>query len=233
MTKFDLLAVDAGNTRIKIGCFKNKELKDVIYWSPDEPLPPISGTIGHIISVSIKEEELMEKIARLAHGWRIIETFDPFHFPSDYRLEELGMDRKMILHAAQAISEFKSLLLVSMGTCITMDWIDGSGVHRGGRISPGWNIRYDAMHRFTKRLPLLEGEVAPLIGTHTQEAMQSGAFQGCLSEISDVYRQIQQKDPALRLWCTGGDAEIFVPLIQVPVEHHPHLVLHGLAQYHS
>lgn len=233
MTKFDLLAVDAGNTRVKIGCFNKRQLQEIFYWNPGEPLPAIRGDVGHLISVSWKEEDLMEEIARMANAWRIIETFDVFPFPSKYLKEEMGMDRKMLIYAAQSISSFNSLLLVSLGTCMTMDWIDQHGVHQGGRISPGWNMRLEAMHRGTKRLPFLEREIAPLLGTHTQEAMRSGAFQGMMSEITLAFQEIQQKDPNLRLWCTGGDAEIFVPLIQIPVEHHPHLVLHGLAHYHS
>ncbi len=233
MTEFDLIAVDVGNTRVKIGGFRHKTLQEVKVWKPGEPLPDFHGTVGHIVSVSWKEEELMEEIARLCNAWRIIQASDPFHFPSNYRLAEMGMDRKMMIHAAQSLSDFKSILIVSMGTCMTMDWIDQNGVHQGGRISPGWNMRLEGMHRHTKRLPLLEGETAPLVGTNTQEAMQSGAFHGMLSEIADVFRQIQQNDPSLRLWCTGGDADIFVPTIQLPVEHHPHLVLHGLAHYHS
>ncbi len=233
MREFDLIAVDVGNTRVKIGGFCQKNLQEVTYWNPGEPLPNFYGAVGHIVSVSWNEEELMEEIARMCNAWLIIRPNDPFHFPSNYQLLELGMDRKMMVHAAQSISNFKSILLVSLGTCMTMDWIDQHGIHQGGRISPGWNMRLEGMHRQTKRLPLLDGEAAPLVGTNTQEAMQSGAFHGMLSEINDVFQQIQQKDPSLRLWCTGGDADIFVPYIHLPVEYHPHLVLHGLAHYHS
>jgi len=233
LLQFDLIAVDAGNTRVKIGGFRNQQLQEVAYWTPGEPLPNFYGDIGHIVSVSWKEEELMEQLARLANGWRMIEPHDPFLFPSDYALKEMGMDRKMMIHAAQSTSDFQSILVVSLGTCMTMDWIDQHGIHRGGRIAPGWFMRLDGMHRLTKRLPLLEGEEAPLLGTCTQEAMQSGAFQGILAEIHQLFQEIQQKDPQVRLWCTGGDADIFVPLIQHPVEHRPHLVLHGLAHYRS
>ncbi|MFY8131931.1 MAG: hypothetical protein ACOVOL_01755, partial [Bacteroidia bacterium] len=115
MREFDLIAVDVGNTRVKIGGFHQKKLQEVRYWIPGEPLPNFYGTVGRIVSVSWNEKELMEEITQLCNTWQIISPNDSFQFPSNYRLPEMGMDRKMMIHAAQSISNFKSILLVSLG----------------------------------------------------------------------------------------------------------------------
>ncbi len=84
-----------------------------------------------------------------------------------------------------------------MGTCITYDLIDRNAVFQGGLISPGVRMRFNAMHTFTKRLPLFEPEQEPdLIGKSTRQAMQSGVMNGTLAEIEGIIERYRHKYPS-------------------------------------
>ena len=48
----------------------------------------------------------------------------------------------------------QNLLIVDIGTCITMDVLTNDGIFLGGRISPGIHLRYKSLS-FTQQLPLL------------------------------------------------------------------------------
>ena len=41
------------------------------------------------------------------------------------------------------------------GTCITYNYVSAEGVFLGGNISPGLEMRFNGLHRFTARLPLV------------------------------------------------------------------------------
>ena len=61
------------------------------------------------------------------------------------------------------------MLVIDAGTCITYDFINSKKEYLGGSISPGIQMRYNALHQFTSQLPLLESvNKAILTGTNTE-----------------------------------------------------------------
>ena len=50
-------------------------------------------------------------------------------------------------------SRDQELLVIDAGTAITYDFLSG-GIYKGGNISPGLNMRFRALNRFTGKLPL-------------------------------------------------------------------------------
>jgi type III pantothenate kinase len=55
-------------------------------------------------------------------------------------------------------------LVIDAGTCVTYDFIDQEDNYLGG-ISPGLRLRYESLHAFTAKLPLLSIEdITALIG---------------------------------------------------------------------
>ena len=65
-----------------------------------------------------------------------------------------GMDRWALCNA-HFLEGYQSFLLVTMGTCITYNVVC-DGVFLGGAISPGWEMRYEAMNKMTAALPRVQ-----------------------------------------------------------------------------
>src|SRR5690606_693920 len=63
--------------------------------------------------------------------------------------DTLGMDRLAGACGAHALFPTQNCLVIDAGTCVTFDFVDGSGVYYGGGISPGLHMRFKAMHTFT------------------------------------------------------------------------------------
>ena len=125
----------------------------------------------------------------------------------------LGTDRAANAFAVQAnclpdVAPTESWLIVDAGTCVTFDlWHQEK--HCGGAIAPGGSMRLTSMKTGTARLPEVpDSSPTPQggLGTTTEEAMSSGAWQGIEAEIRGKWLGLRQNVPNLGLLLTGGDA---------------------------
>jgi type III pantothenate kinase len=154
----------------------------------------------------------------------------PLPFINTYRSPgTLGADR--VANAAGAISKYpgRNVLVIDTGTCIKMDLVKAEGAYAGGSISPGLNMRYQALHRYTGRLPLLEPEEqATLIGTTTAESIHSGVLNGMVAEIDGLISRYESRFPDLVCLLTGGDHSLFSGKLKSRIFAAPTLTLEGL-----
>jgi len=125
--------------------------------------------------------------------------------------------------------------VIDGGTCITYDWIDAGGNYFGGSISPGVNMRYNALNHYTSSLPLVNTDkiFESNSGDDTETAMLSGVQNGVKFELSGFIESYSKNKNELNIILTGGDSiffdtllknSIFAPCIKIE----PHLVLKGL-----
>jgi type III pantothenate kinase len=70
--------------------------------------------------------------------------------------ETLGKDRIAAIAAASFLYPGQNVLVVDAGTAITYDIKTSQEEYPGGNISPGLMMRFEALHRFTSQLPLLQ-----------------------------------------------------------------------------
>ena len=131
--------------------------------------------------------------------------------------DTLGSDRLAAAVGAYCIPEChnRDILVVDMGTAITYDRVNATGVYSGGNIAPGIALRLKALSSFTARLPIINREdiaqhYTTVWGKTTTSAMVAGAVRGVVAEI-EYYRSISPKDTAVVI--TGGDAELFADLL--------------------
>ena len=119
----------------------------------------------------------------------------------------LGNDRRALVAAAAKHYPKQDVLVIDAGTCITYDFKNKNNEYLGGGISPGLQMRYDAMHHFTARLPSLSPVTeVPFIGTSTQESMHSGVILGLAHEVDGIIGDYQKYSNSLEIILTGGDA---------------------------
>ncbi len=141
-----------------------------------------------------------------------------------------GADRWAADIGAIAQDPEHTLLIIDAGTCITYDLFSADGCLLGGAISPGVQLRLNAMHEHTALLPQIEAEKeAVLLGYDTRTHMLSAAVNGARFEMEGYIRQLLSTYPDLHVFITGGNTFDFSADITCPVTHDPYLVFKGLA----
>ena len=92
-------------------------------------------------------------------------------------------------------------------------------------------MRFQALQELTARLPLVPADPeAPLYGQSTTGSIQSGVWQGYLSECEGMIRKYDAKYEHLVVIITGGDAAAVKDKLKMTIFAFPDLVLYGLMQ---
>ncbi len=122
----------------------------------------------------------------------------------------LGLDRLAAAIGAAIHYPRKDVLIIDIGTCITYDLVAAQNGYMGGSISPGFQLRYQSLHNYTAKLPLLSLVAKTnLVGSNTTQAIQGGVVNGLLAEVKQMILQYQATYPQLQTILCGGDA-VFV-----------------------
>ncbi len=224
--------IDYGNTFAKIGVFKEDELLFTARGLAREDLLGILNREQpeHLLVCSVtKERKELEEIFSAFPRKIILDHNTPLPVVNGYGTPEtLGYDR--IAGAVGAFARFpgEDCLIIDMGTAIKYDFIDRHGVFRGGIISPGKQMRFRALHTFTRKLPLIDSDEIPeLLGSSTESCIKSGVINGIAEELNGIIVRYSQ-NAGLRVLICGGDANLFESQIKSAKFATPNLVLEGL-----
>ena len=232
-----LLAVDIGNTKIKAAVFEDTALLQKFVFDKEEVAqgvekifsdhPQIAKSV--LSSVGNNHPELLselDKRSRLV----TIDRDSSFPFINRYATPDtLGIDRMVL--SAGAVLQFPKAnrLVIDAGTCITYDFTDSNDNYLGGAISPGLQLRYNAMHTFTAKLPLLYAEMPEkYIGDTTETAMHSGAVNGMIYELEGFVRQYNEQYQELTIILTGGDADFLAKRLKNTIFANSNFLLESL-----
>ncbi len=141
---------------------------------------------------------------------------------------KLGVDRWVALIGARHACP-GPVCVADCGTAITVDAMDSEGVHLGGVIAPGLMMMRRSLVSGTSALPFAKEDFRGSFVRETAAAIGSGTLQAAAGLVERCYRETASKlggDP--RLLLTGGDALAIGPLLEMPFESRPDLVLEGL-----
>ncbi len=142
----------------------------------------------------------------------------------------LGLDRIASSCGAMFLYPKQNCLVIDAGTCITYDFIDEYANYLGGAISPGMQMRFQALNTFTAKLPLvkIDNGQPNLIGNTTTNSIKSGVFYGLINEVDGFINQYLQQYPSMRCLLCGGDTTFFDSHLKNSIFAHPDLVAIGL-----
>jgi type III pantothenate kinase len=233
-----ILAIDAGNTRIKWG------LHDATMWkargiSPTADAANIGlqwsavpkGTRG--IASNVAGAEVGAHLERAAGergvALEIIRTrAQQLGVTNAYRDPgQLGTDRWAALVAAHRMMP-GGKIVVNAGTALTIDALGGDGRFHGGLIVPGPALMRRSLDRGTAGLRLTEGAFEPF-PTSTPNAITTGAIQACVGAIERVRSDMLARDLGpLGLVLSGGAAMEIAAYLPMPATFNENLVLDGL-----
>lgn len=210
----EIIVIDAGNTSIKIGYFKNDQLlksercaKNNL--SDTSEILKNHKNTGIIIS-SVLSDQDNESIFRHLKNAEILSKNNNFPFNTTYETpNSLGFDRICNAAFLSKHSTSQTSIVIDIGTCIKFD-VMHNNQFIGGSISPGIDLRYKAMNDYTGKLPLLNNRKSNhLSGKNTNENLTSGVINGIQAEINGFINQYDNEYTDLTFFMTGGDAEYF------------------------
>lgn len=206
------LIVDIGNTSSKVAEYQNDILQQTLRFQRDDDfLHYISKhkDVNSIVS-SVRTETFTEKVLSILSAPLLLDHNTKIPIENHYATPKtLGNDRLANVVAASALKEGNSLV-IDVGTCLKIDFINSQKQYLGGLISLGLNMRYQALHNFTANLPLYKDETTnQLLGNSTQSSLITGVFLGMLQEIKGFITSYEKKHKLLNLFLTGGDLSYF------------------------
>ena len=206
------LIIDIGNTYSKVAIFNKKELfdkstiKDLTLRKLKEFT--FSQTIQATIISSVVD--LTREYHKIIKFYSAIFLDTNLNFPIKLKYknpESLGCDRIASLVAAYKTFPKQDVLVFDLGTCLTVDILNKNGVHLGGRISPGIQMRFNALHHFTSHLPKINlTNKTPNLGTDTKTSIISGVQQGVIDEIKSIISFYMKENSKINVVFTGGDS---------------------------
>lgn len=250
-----LLAIDAGNTNIKLGIFQGSQLlanwrlttdrqrSADEYWNEVRQLFERAGmdvkSVAAIMVASVVPQlnnmlKLMsERYLQITPGFVDHTTNTGLKILYD-EPSELGADR--IVSAVAAVEKYGApCIVVDFGTATTFNAINSSREFCGGIIAPGIMTSAEALFSRAAKLPRVSIERPKnVIGTSTREALQSGIFHGYKNLVDGLLedmRQAMQETP--KVIATGGLARVLGDALHVTYEIDPNLTLDGLRIIHE
>ena len=245
-----LLAIDAGNSNILAGVFKDDRL--VCDWrlltearktvdeygimfqnlyrsahlTPEETEAVIIACVippllGTLEEISRKYFHLDPLVVDAGVKTGITVLYD--------NPREVGADR--IVNAAAGYEKYrKSLIIIDLGTATTFDCISERGEYLGGAIAPGIMISSEALFNKTSKLPRVE-LVKPetVIGKNTVSSMQAGIIYGYTGLIDGMVKRIKKEMGGNPLViATGGLAQLIASESETIETVDTYLTLEGL-----
>ncbi|HEV2260802.1 MAG TPA: type III pantothenate kinase [Candidatus Rubrimentiphilum sp.] len=251
-----LLAVDAGNTETKLGCFDSGEGKLIQAWrittrserTADElgvlftelfaaaKLRPSDVSAVAIASVVPNLDAVLGEMSMRYFGREAI--FFKAHRQQLMRIGterpgEVGAD---LVAAAIGAKEIYGapLIIISYGTATVFMAIDADGLYLGVAIAPGINISIEALVERTAKLPQIALEApGKALGTDTISALQSGIIYGFVGQTEALVARIRKElGVDAKVIATGGMAEVVAKHTGIIGAVNPHLSLFGLRSFY-
>ena len=233
-----ILAVDAGNTRVKWGLHEERsfaqegwcghaelEQLDARWESLDAP--------DAVVIANVAGEAIGAYLGRCCKRWGqepvwvqgretqcgVTNSYDE---PA-----QLGPDRWAALIGAHA-TQSGNCIVVCMGTATTIDALTSSGVFLGGMILPGMDMMHESLATGTARLGPEHGELVAFPRS-TKDAITTGAIRATCSAIGHMVDEMRLAghENAV-IVATGGAASAFSSACRHSLMFSEKLVLRGL-----
>ena len=244
------LAIDVGNTRLKWALYQTylpdapllaqgAEFLENIEKLADGPwstLPQPQRMLGCIVAgdaVKRRVQEQME-IWDIAPQWVVSSAAEAGLTNGYDHPARLGADRWVAMigawHRTVRRGPARPMVVVMVGTAVTVEAMDASGKFLGGFILPGHGIMLRALESGTAGLHVPTGEVCEF-PTNTSDALTSGgtyAIAGAVERMVQHVRSHCGAEPACVM--TGGAGWKMAPSMSLQFELVDNLIFDGLLE---
>jgi len=245
------LAIDVGNTRLKWALYgaarpgstllaHGAEFLENIDHLPERDWAALtrpSQMLGCIVAadaVRRRVEEHLGELWDLPAQWVVPGLFEAGLTNGYDHPSRLGADRWVAMigawHRVLASGPPRPLVVVMVGTAVTVEAVDASGRFLGGFILPGHGIMLRALESGTAGLHVPTGDVREF-PTNTSDALTSGgtyAIAGAVERMVQHVREHCGAEPAC--FMTGGAGWKMAPSMSVKFELVDSLIFDGLLE---
>ena len=229
------ICFDFGNTRLKAAIFKENELLEIAILSKGDEAEVAElihkwSPKKSILSSVIHHDKGIETLLSAKTSFHLLGPSSVINFTSPVgKPETIGADRLAIIAAAVDKFPQQHSLAISLGTCITYNFVNNQHQFLGGSISPGMQMRFKAMHEQTALLPLITpSSEFTLVGYDTKTNLLSGVILGIAAEIDGIIGAYEQKYAKFNVLLTGGDICYFAPHLKKRIFADQKLLFKGL-----
>ena len=243
------LAVDIGNTRLKWAVYAAAEpqaqplasgaefLENIDQladgaWAELQAPQRMLGCSVAADAVKRRVEEQMEELWDVPAHWVVASAAEAGLVNGYDHPTRLGADRWVAMVGARqrvlAAGAPRPMVVVMVGTAVTVEAVDTEGTFLGGFILPGHGIMLRALESGTAGLHVPTGEVSPF-PTNTSDALTSGgtyAIAGAIQRMVEHVRNRCGAEPAC--YMTGGAGWKMAPHMGLPFELVDTLIFDGL-----
>ena len=229
------VVLDAGNTCLKWAVIEDGHWhatgrSDYVDWSGlTKHLSPGIDCFIASVAGSAQEQKLAASLeaAGITPTWLTAEAGFGALRNTYLSPRQLGVDRWMGLIAARQRT-CEAVLVVSVGTAMTVDALSAAGVFLGGVIVPGIRLMRESLKLGTARVDDAGGDWQAFPRT-TADAVQSVIVAALCGAVAQQHARLAEAAGTVpRCLLTGGDAEQVLAHLRVPAEHAPALVLEGI-----
>ncbi len=224
-----MLYLDIGNTKIKVKSFRDKSW----YAEYSGSVQDVENCAGFLlgknqpvtgISVVNPARKVLDETDGINIEWLTHKSIPTQSL--DYETPEtLGMDRYMACLGA-CVKAKKAVIVIDAGTACTIDYMDESGIFRGGVIMPGISLWEKALRENAPALPEVVRDVPGIWpGKNTERSVRwglTGAF------VEAVNGMVRKYDHLASVWVTGGDADWLAKRIERSAKVDSNIVFDGM-----
>ncbi len=245
------LAIDVGNTRLKWALYDSPrpgaglraqgaeflENIDKLADTGWAALPAPDRMLGCAVAadaVKRRVQEQMEELWDVPAQWVVASAAEAGLVNGYDHPTRLGADRWVAMvgarHRMLAQGAPRPLVVVMVGTAVTVEAVDVQGRFLGGLILPGHGIMLRALESGTAGLHVPTGDVREF-PTNTSDALTSGgtfAIAGAIERMVQHVRRHCGAEPAC--YMTGGAGWKMAPHLTVPFELVESLIFDGLLE---
>jgi type III pantothenate kinase len=236
-----IIAIDAGNTRIKWGVHDGAGWADQgvlatadAAWLGDAADEWPAGArvlLCNVAGAAVGQtlSRILERHHRRLTLFHASDAACGVHNAYD-RPSQLGADRWAALIGARGQTS-DACLVVGAGTATTLDWLDASGQFRGGAILPGFDLMRAALAQNTTQLPLGQPDEGQFCAEprNTLDAIFSGCLHAQAGAVERMFATMAVEGALCLL--TGGAAARLAPHLNIPYKKVDNLILDGLVRF--
>ena len=247
------LLIDIGNTRLKWGCENNLRIEQTGFLDSarlsrsglDDGMSSIAkpksvwvSSVGSLASHKVLVEWLLQRYQLNA---QVVKVRQPVAgFSNAYAdLDALGVDRWVAAIGARECAQVegavresakpKNIIIIDVGTAITIDCLTADNIFQGGVIYPGYRLMHDSLVGGTVGIKSEFFETDQIIGKTTSECVNSGIAFGVAGAVERIVVEMQESiGAATQIVVTGGGAQALLDKARLDARYEPNLVLQGL-----
>ena len=220
------LFIDIGNSAVKWRTLDSEVFSQRVDKFSEKSLPDTQSiwlsAVAHPEIVKAIEMEFtdVEVVKSLSHfGSLTIAYKEPL---------DLGSDRFLAMLGALQHFPNRNLLIIDLGSALTIDVVNDNGEHQGGLIMPGLEAIRGSFAKFATNNQNLNSSS---LQVSTEEAWLSGTQKMLISSIKEQITGFESEQPDGIVTLTGGSVRSLISELPETVNYFDNLVLDGLESY--